>query len=453
MKSVVKIAFIGIIVALIILVVDLVYSYLSGREIILENLLLYFGYNLMYALPLSTVNAYFFDYTNFKVEWVRYGKYRYGIGFIGSVIITLVTFFFIRLFHNMVLNGETFEQFLATEKMETYITATFITLIAALFFHALYFYKALQDKKVKEQKVIANTASAQFDALKNQLDPHFLFNSLNVLTSLIEEDTGAAQDFTTALSKVYRYVLEQKNKELVSVDEELDFARTYVQLLKMRFEDSIQFHLPEQSSDSEAKVVPLSLQLLLENAVKHNIVTAKKPLHIYIEEADGYLTIKNNLQRKQTISDRKGVGLANIVQRYDLLTDRTVKIVETEQEFVVKLPMLTKKLREMTSIETTDANRNMDERYIRARKKIEDLKGFYYNLLSYALVIPFLAFINYQTYWGFKWFFFPMAGWGLGILFHAYGTFVNDGFLGKNWEERQIEKYMREEENLGNKWK
>src|SRR5690606_27500451 len=131
-----------------------------------------------------------------------------------------------------------------------------------------------QQNKVKEQKVIAGTANARFDALKNQLDPHFLFNSLNVLTSLIEENPENAQRFTTALSKVYRYVLEQKNKDLVSVDEELDFARTYMSLLKMRFEDSIVFTIPDKASDPESKVVPLSLQLLLENAVKHNMVTS-----------------------------------------------------------------------------------------------------------------------------------------------------------------------------------
>ena len=103
-----------------------------------------------------------------------------------------------------------------------------------------------------------------------------------MLTSLIEEDPAQAQKFTTSLSKVYRYVLEQKNKDLVSVDEELNFARTYLLLLKMRFEDSIIFELPEQSSNPEAKGVPLSLQLLLENAVKHNMVTSSKPLHIKI---------------------------------------------------------------------------------------------------------------------------------------------------------------------------
>ena len=135
-------------------------------------------------------------------------------------------------------------------------------LVISLFFHAVYYYRELQKSKVKEQKVIAGTASAKFDALKNQLDPHFLFNSLNVLTSLIEENLESAQKFTTSLSKVYRYVLEQKNKELVTVDEELRFAKTYMSLLKMRFEDSIIFEIPERASNPESKVVPLSLQLL-----------------------------------------------------------------------------------------------------------------------------------------------------------------------------------------------
>ncbi len=122
-----------------------------------------------------------------------------------------------------------------------YQSSLIIAIIVSLYFHAIWYYKYRQENKVKEQKIIAGTASAKFDALKNQLDPHFLFNSLNVLTSLIEEDPYQAQKFTTSLSKVYRYVLEQKNKDLVSVDEELQFAKTYVKLLKMRFEDSIHF--------------------------------------------------------------------------------------------------------------------------------------------------------------------------------------------------------------------
>src|SRR5690606_17573701 len=121
--------------------------------------------------------------------------------------------------------------------------------------------KAYQEQKVREQKIIAGNASAKFESLKNQIDPHFLFNSLNVLSSLIEENPAQAQKFTTALSKVYRYVLEQKDKELVPVSEELSFAKTYMSLLRMRFENSVIFHLPDAIPDPDAKVVPLALQL------------------------------------------------------------------------------------------------------------------------------------------------------------------------------------------------
>ena len=140
-------------------------------------------------------------------------------------------------------------------------------------FHLIYFYKKSQENKVKEQKIIAGTASAKFETLKNQIDPHFLFNSLNVLTSLIEENPDNAQRFTTSLSKIYRYVLEQKDKELVSVEEELSFAKTYMNLLKMRFENSVFYELPASVKNPDAKVVPLSLQLLLENTIKHNIAS------------------------------------------------------------------------------------------------------------------------------------------------------------------------------------
>lgn len=123
-----------------------------------------------------------------------------------------------------------------------------------MFFYAIHFFKSYQENKVKEQKIIAGTASAKFESLKNQIDPHFLFNSLNVLSSLIEENPENAQKFTISLSKIYRYVLEQKDKELVSVEEELDFAKTYMNLLKMRFEISLFYELPPVITIPEAKV-------------------------------------------------------------------------------------------------------------------------------------------------------------------------------------------------------
>ena len=181
----------------------------------------------------------------------------------GSFVISVVVIFLLRIVEDVLIEGENFDVFLQKETLANYLVTIIITFFVTLSFHAFYFYKAYQENKVKEQKIIATTANAQFESLKNQIDPHFLFNSLNVLSSLIEENPENAQKFTTSLSKIYRYVLEQKDKELVAVEEELAFAKIYMQLLAMRFENSISYELPE-NTNSDAKVVPLSLQLLLE---------------------------------------------------------------------------------------------------------------------------------------------------------------------------------------------
>jgi sensor histidine kinase YesM len=448
MKEFIKILAVSLLIAFILMVVELVFRYSSNIDVVYNmQLVKVFGYYVMYSIPLTYVNSSFFGYLNNRVVWSRYKKYRLAIGFFGSVIITLITVFLIRLFHRIVLDGVTYNEFLATETMEFYYTSLIITVVASLFFHAFYFYQELQKNKIKEQKVIAGTASAKFDALKNQLDPHFLFNSLNVLTSLIDENPKSAQKFTTALSKVYRYVLEQKNKDLVTVDEELEFAKTYMSLLKMRFEDSIIFEIPERASNPESKVVPLSLQLLLENAVKHNMVTSSKPLHIKIYETNNLLIVENNLQPKQIVKKSSGVGLDNIKQRYELLTDRKVNINQQADRFAVAIPMLTKQI----TVMRTKTKEQFDDSYVRARKHVEEVKEFYYSLISYIIVIPFLAFINYWTFWEYQWFWWPMLGWGIGLLFHAYKVYVNDGMFGRNWERRKIEEFMREDE-ANNRW-
>lgn len=451
MKKLVENIISGIIVGVVIMIIDQMIRYFSGSRITFdENFLRTFFYYMIYAIPLTLVNSYFFNYINHHVIWERYKKFRMAIGFFGSVTITLIAIFFIRAFIEVVIEGETWQEFINTERPNFYFSALLITLVISLFFHAVYYYKELQKTKVKEQKVIAGAASAKFDALKNQLDPHFLFNSLNVLTSLIEENPDNAQKFTTSLSKVYRYVLEQKSKELVTVDEELNFARTYMSLLKMRFEDSIIFEIPDKASNPESKVVPLSLQLLLENAVKHNMVTSNKPLHIKIYEDGDHLVVQNNLQPKQIVKKSSGVGLENIKQRYQLLSNRKVHINQREKDFAVAIPMLTKQVSIMRRTQKSQARLNDD--YVRARKRVEELKGFYYNLISYCIVIPFLVFIWYQfSRYTIQWFWFPAFGWGISLVFQAYKVFVDDGALGSRWEERKIEEYMRKEDD-NNRW-
>lgn len=411
----------------------------------INDLFISFAFYQLYAFVLGYSNMFFFDYME-RQNWkpTHYLK-RIFIGVFGSTTITLVGLFFLRAVTNVFYHKISFVDFLANQQWRNYQFGFWVTLVIVIGFHLVFFYNRYQQNRIKEQKVIAGTASAKFDALKNQLDPHFLFNSLNVLSSLIEENPVNAQKFTTGLSKVYRYVLEQKNKELVTVNEELKFAKTYMSLLKMRFEDSIIFTMPETAQNPESRVVPLSLQLLLENAVKHNMVTSSKPLNIKIYENNGYLVVENNLQLKQIVKKSTGVGLNNIKQRYQLLTNKKININQQASTFAVSIPMLTKKITIMNT-EQTEVN----DQYLRARNHVDELKNFYYSLITYCLVIPFLIFVNYKTYWGVQWFWFPMFGWGLGLCFHAYRVFVSQGFFGRNWEKRKMEEFMRNDRNNWN---
>ncbi len=348
----------------------------------------------------------------------------------------------LHFFINVVVGQNTFETFLNEEKKFNYIQILGVSLVMGIAIMGFYFYKSTQENKLKAQKIIAGTANAKFESLKNQIDPHFLFNSLNVLSALIEENPANAQRFTTSLSKIYRYVLEQKDKELVSVQEELEFAKTYMNLLKMRFESSISFELPENFEQSEAKVVPLSLQLLLENGIKHNVVSEQKPLHIKIFKKDNFLVVQNDLQKKAVLQDGQGVGLQNIISRYAILTDRKVIVQQSNTVFSVHLPILTKQISIMKDTETTP-----NTAYYRAKKRVEDLKAFYANLISYCCVIPILAIVNVVFSPHFHWFWFPLAGWGFGVIMHALRTF---GY-GKNWEERKIKEILARE-NSNKNW-
>ena len=417
-------------------------KYLLGLTITFDlSLAINFGYSMLYGLSLYYANAFIFIYLDTVYKETRFSMQRLIVGFVGTFFSTLFVIFLLRVFEEVIVEKQSFTDYIESEKASSFLIPVVIFLIVSLCIHAFYFYKALQETKVKEQKIIATTANAQFESLKNQIDPHFLFNSLNVLSSLIEENPENAQKFTTSLSKIYRYVLEQKDKELVAVSEELAFAKIYMQLLEMRFENSISYELP-QSTNEDAKVVPLSLQLLLENCIKHNVVSSSKPLHIKISVEDNQLVVENNWQKKEVLSDGKGVGLQNIVNRYALLTERKVKIANNEESFKVHLPILTKQISIMRTAQFTDE----DMAYARAKKRVEQLKGFYGNLTSYCIVIPTLALVNYNTFWGFQWFWFPMLGWGLGLSFHAFGVF---GY-GKSWEERKIQEIINKDKS--NSW-
>ena len=433
-----KAVFIGLCIFLVLGIIQYLNGYRFDDP---TEVLISFAFNQAYTIVLYLGNSYFFEYLLKRHPKDLFKTEHIIRGFTGGILISLTGMILVRFVSVVLIQRISFSEFVEEERAAYYYVGLIISVVVLIVFYAFYYYKHTQQNKLKEQKIIAGAASAKFDALKNQLDPHFLFNSLNVLTSLIEENPEAATQFTTALSKVYRYVLEQKNKQLVTVTEELKFAQLYMSLINMRFEDSIIFTVPKQLSNPEARVVPLSLQLILENAVKHNTVTPLRKLHITISEKDGNLVVANNIQPKQVVKESSGVGLQNIKQRYFLLTDRPVRIDKNEKEFSIAIPMLTKETMTMKTQESYIS----EKKYERAKKQVEELKGFYAHLTIYLIMVPIFIYLNYRS-GGFPWAIFPIVGWGMGVGGHAMEVYGYNPFLGKDWEERKIREFMDKEE-------
>lgn len=200
----------------------------------------------------------------------------------------------------------------------------------------------LSNTKVEAEKLKKETSEAQFESLRNQLNPHFLFNSFNVLSSLIESDSKMAVQFVDQLSRVYRYSLKTQKLKVVSLKEEIEFLSSYLFLLKIRFQSNLNINLAIEESEISF-VPPSTLQMLIENAIKHNEVSKQNPLKIDLYQAGDVLVVKNNLSPKLNPEESSQVGLKNIQSRYNLLGGKAPKIEKTADEFIVSIPLLNQK--------------------------------------------------------------------------------------------------------------
>ena len=395
----------------------------------------------MFSYGIGFGNGFLNDYLNTKWDWITQTKQRVTAGIIGTIIYTIPVVLGINYVIWIVIGGADIAMFFSGSSLFIHLFYIIISFGVSSFLHAKAFmtnWKIAMTQESTEQEIVAKTETAKFESLKSQLDPHFLFNSLNVLTSLIGENPYKAEKFTTQLSKVYRYVLEQRNKDLIPVLEEIKFANTYMELLGMRFEDAVKFEIPSSITNKNLKIVPLSLQLLLENAVKHNVVSSSKPLTIRIYEQDNYLIIENNINPKQAIGQGTKVGLRNIADRYGLITDKNVIIENNNKIFKVSLPLLLK-MNNMIYSENLE-----NSKYLLAVERVEKLKKFYSSLASFVVVMPFLIFINLSYIPYFQWFWFPLFGWSIGLVSQLLEANNYNIFLGKNWEEKKIKELMND---------
>lgn len=227
-------------------------------------------------------------------------------------------------------------------EMQGYLLRNLITtMVIGSLYEAGYFFARWREQVVQTEQVKTRQLRAELDALRTQVAPHFLFNSLNTLVALIHENPATAARFTERLSEVYRYILAHRECDVVSLHNEIDFVKAYFYLMKIRFEEGIHLHVNIPENYLHHHVAPLSLQMLVENAVKHNVASPARPLNIAIYVENGKsVVVKNNLQRKINGVNSVGFGLENTRRTYTRLSDEQIDVIETRDHYMVALPLL-----------------------------------------------------------------------------------------------------------------
>ncbi len=201
----------------------------------------------------------------------------------------------------------------------------------------------LNDANNEVSRIKQEADKSKFETLKSQINPHFLFNSLNTLSSLIYIDANKADEFTGMLSKIYRYILDHQDNELTTVNDEIEFINKYIYLQKIRFDNNFEVQIDDYSKHKDMMIVPLSLQILLENVFKHNIISDNIKIKISINFEQNYIIIENNKVPKKDEQISHNVGINNIINRYKLICDKECIIENTDNIFKVKLPLIENK--------------------------------------------------------------------------------------------------------------
>jgi LytS/YehU family sensor histidine kinase len=268
---------------------------------------------------------------------------KYLFGLVLFKVYSLVIFLVVSFIPSKLLLGDVLISPLS-DAAELRLSFIMLVLVSALYYGILtsfHIFKNIHQASLQAEKMQKEIAQAQFDTLKNQVNPHFLFNSLNVLTSLIPLDPDMAEKFTEQLSKAYRYVLEHKADDMVPLKTELDFIYAYLFLIDIRFKDKLKLNINLPAHRLHWLLPPLTLQLLIENAIKHNVLSKKSPLQIdiFVDE-DDYLCVTNNLQVRDDKMVSTGVGLRNISNRYGYLTNKPTHFGVEGKHYVTKIPLL-----------------------------------------------------------------------------------------------------------------
>ncbi len=302
------------------------------------HILIGFLYAICIGMPLFYSGLVLWFFEKRFINWIKY-PYKsliytililYGYA---TIVLFVVNFAWFILFWKVPIAD--FFHYAKSSLISEYIVFTIIS----LFSFTRSFMKQWKAQVNEVEALTKERFRLKYKVFQNQVSPHFLFNSLNVLNSLIDIDKEKSKAFTHELSNFYRQVLEMKDKDVVGLEEELDIVKRYIYLQSIRFEKALAFEVI-QSKVNDKKLIPLSIQSLVENAIKHNEISKSNPLHITIKIKEDEVVVKNNLQRKNLQEPSSKTGLKNLMGRYEFLTQKKMLIEENNDYFSVTIPLI-----------------------------------------------------------------------------------------------------------------
>lgn len=302
------------------------------------------NYDFFVVIGFSTLCFQLFYFAIKKIEkhfdWNTNTRKRFIVQLLVHWLIAILFFIIPKYLIERVFNIISF--YILNIEIVTITAILFIVFLYNLFELGFFLLRKWRFSLAELERFKKENVEFRFETLKNQVNPHFLFNSLNTLSSLIYENQDIAAQYIRELSKVYRYVLENRDKEMVILRTDFDFIQSFIYLYELRFTNMLNFEIDIAADKFDYFIAPMTIQMLIENAAKHNIVSRKKPLTISIKTEDEYLIVTNNLQKKQQKEYSSGMGLKNIKSRYSFLTHAEVEIIETDEIFAVKIPLIKK---------------------------------------------------------------------------------------------------------------
>jgi two-component system LytT family sensor kinase len=285
-----------------------------------------------------TGNSYIYGLLDKRYSWQDHLKKRAIYGSLALIGYSAFAYVVVQMIMFKLVYGALPENPVYWTLRTSYI-AVLISFAVSLIFLVVAFFQYWKKSLLEAERFKAEMLQYKYEALQNQINPHFLFNSFNVLSDLVYEDQHKAIAFIRQLSQLFRYVLDSRDRELVTIKEELEFIEAFSYLLQTRFEDKLIIQQEFEAREDEM-IVPMTLQLLIENCVKHNEISASQPLTVQIMRTGDYLKVENNLQLKSAGLDSKKTGLSNIRQQFKFFTDKEIVLTETDHSFSVEVPVI-----------------------------------------------------------------------------------------------------------------